>query len=134
MRVLVATDGSECSYEAARQFIKLTHATRHDITALHVVPLLTVGRTTDYLLMEEERAGLAALYTVRSIFSDVAIHVETELRQGIPADTILQMAREGGYDLIVLGHRGRGGFREYLLGSVSRTIVQNAPCSVLVVK
>lgn len=132
MRVLIATDGSECSYEAARQFIKLTHAMRHDITVLHVMPLLTVGRDAAYLQIEEEREGLAALNTVKSIFDDVAIPVKTEMKQGIPANTILEVARRGNYDLIVMGHRGRGGFRELLLGSVSKTIVHNSPCSVLI--
>jgi len=132
MRVLIATDGSECSYEAARQFIKLTHAMRHHITVIHVMPLLMVGRDAAYLQIEEEREGLAALNTVKSIFDDVAIPVETEMKQGIPANTILEVARQGDYDLIVIGHRGRGGFRELLLGSVSKTIVHNSPCSVLI--
>lgn len=134
MRVLIATDGSECSYEAARRFIKLTHATRHEIRILHVMPRLTVGRDTAYLQMQEEREGLVALNTVKSIFDDVAIPVETEMRQGTPVDTILEVARKGNYDLIVIGHRGRGGFRELLLGSVSKTIVQDVPCSVLIVR
>lgn len=132
MRVLVATDGSEHSFNATKRFVELTHATRHQIKILHVMPLPTVGRATAYLQIEEEREGLAALNAVKSIFDDVAIPVETELRQGIPADTILEMARKGDCDLIVIGHRGRGGFRELLLGSVSKTVVQGAPCSVLV--
>ena len=134
MRVLIATDGSEYSYEAARQFIELTHASRHHITILHVMPRLTVGRDTAYLQIQEEREGLAALNTVKSIFDDVAIPVETEMKQGTPVDAILEVAREGDYNLIVIGHRGRGGFRELLLGSVSKTIVQGAPCSVLIAR
>lgn len=132
MRVLVATDGSEYSYEAARQFIRLTHAMRHHIKILHVIPLLTLGRDVAYLEIEEEREGLAALNTVKSIFDEVAVLVETEMRQGIPANTILEIAREGNYDLIVIGHRGHGGLGEFLLGSVSKTVVHDAPCSVLV--
>ncbi|MDH7481733.1 MAG: universal stress protein [Armatimonadota bacterium] len=134
MRVLVCTDGSEFSYEAARQFIKLTHGTRHDILVLYVMPLLTIGRDTSYLEIQEEREGRAALNTVKNIFDEVAIPIKTEIRQGIPADTIVQVAREGNFDLIVMGHRGKGGFREFLLGSVSKHIIQNAPCSVLVAR
>ncbi|MDI6827729.1 MAG: universal stress protein [Armatimonadota bacterium] len=132
MRVLICTDGSEFSYEAARQFIRLTHGTRHDILALYVMPLLTIGRNTSYLEIQEEREGRAALNAVKNIFDEVAIPIKIEIRQGIPAETIIQVAHEGKFDLIVIGHKGKGGFREFLLGSVSKHIVQNAPCSVLV--
>ena len=134
MRVLITTDGSECSFEAARIFVRLTHATHNQITALYVLPLLTIGRATEYLQIEQEREGQTALNTVRSIFNEVALPIETELRQGIPMNTILEVARNGKYELIVMGHHGRGGFREYLLGSVSKSIVRNAPCAVLIGK
>ncbi|MHB0912720.1 MAG: universal stress protein [Armatimonadota bacterium] len=132
MRVLVTTDGSESSYQAVRQFIELTRATYHEIKILYVMPLLAVGRDAGYFEMEQQREGRTALDTVKSQFTQVGIAVETELRQGIPANTILEIARSGNYDLIVMGHRGRGGFREILLGSVSKTIVHNAPCSVFI--
>lgn len=132
MRILVATDGSECSYQAVRQLLTLVHHTHHYIKALYVMPLLTIGRNVAYLENELEAEGMTALSTVRAIFSQAAIEIEAEIRQGIPADTILEVARNGKYDLIVMGHRGRGGFREMLLGSVSKTITRNAPCSVLI--
>lgn len=134
MRVLIATDGSEYSYEAARDFINLSHTPRHEITILYVLPLLMVGRDPSYTELELQREGYQALNTMKSIFDETAIPVETELRQGIPANTILEVARDGEFDLIVIGRRGRGGFREYLLGSVSKTVIQNAPCSVLIGK
>lgn len=132
MRVLVATDGSEHSYAAARQFVQLTHATHHHVTILYVMPLLAIGRDTGYQQIEQEKEALSALNTVKSIFDSVAVPVETKLRQGIPAEAILQVAREGDYDLIVIGRCGRGGFREFLLGSVSKTVVQKSPCAVLI--
>jgi nucleotide-binding universal stress UspA family protein len=82
--------------------------------------------------MEEEREGMAALNTVKGIFDEVAVHVETDLRQGIPAEAIPEIARKGRYELIVIGRKGRGGVRELLLGSVSKTVLRNAPCSILV--
>jgi hypothetical protein len=38
---------------------------------------------------------------------------------GDPAEVICRVAREGGYDLIVMGHRGMGRIKSFLLGSVS---------------
>jgi nucleotide-binding universal stress UspA family protein len=132
MRVLITTDGSEHSYEAVRRYIHLTHATRHDINILYVMPRIAIGRDAGYFQMEQEREAAGALNTVKEIFREVGDTAGTELKQGEPAQTIIQVAQDGGYDLIVMGHRGRGGFREYVLGRVSRYVVQNAPCSVLI--
>jgi len=132
MRVLVATDGSECSYAAAREFISIAGAAHHHVTILYVMPMLAVGRDPAFFEAELEREGVASLSAVSSIFHHAGFPVETELRQGVPADAILQYVTEGDFDLIVIGRHGIGGMRELLLGSVTHLIVQKSPCSVLV--
>lgn len=57
-----------------------------------------------------------------------------QVRQGRPATEILNYARTIHAGLIAVGHRGIGGMRELLLGSVSTAIARYAPCSVLVVR
>ena len=56
-----------------------------------------------------------------------------QMESGHPVDEIARVAEEGGYDLIVAGSRGRNAVGELLLGSVSRALVRQAPCPVLVV-
>jgi nucleotide-binding universal stress UspA family protein len=56
------------------------------------------------------------------------------LLQGSPAEVILSYAKEHGADVIVIGSRGLGGIREFVLGSVSHNVVQSARIPVLVVK
>ncbi len=56
------------------------------------------------------------------------------VRQGSPAAEILACARMVQAGLIAVGHRGSGGMRELLLGSVSTAISRYAPCSVLVAR
>lgn len=55
-----------------------------------------------------------------------------ELLRGEPGPTICDYAAEVGATAIVIGSRGRGGFRRALLGSVSDYVVRNAPCPVVV--
>ncbi|MBN2245702.1 MAG: universal stress protein, partial [Candidatus Aminicenantes bacterium] len=63
------------------------------------------------------------------------IKTRTILKEGHPSHTIVNVAKEEGFDMIVLGSRGLGGLEKFLLGSVSNAVVQEAEnCSVLVVK
>ena len=63
-----------------------------------------------------------------------AIGAETRLLQGLTAAEIVRFAKDGGYDLIVMGTHGRAGVARVLLGSVAARVVQTAECPVLTVR
>ena len=44
------------------------------------------------------------------------------------------MAREGDFDLVVIGTHGRRGMRRFVVGSVADEVARSAPCSVEVVR
>ncbi len=79
-------------------------------------------------LVDSSRSALAA---AREAHPDVPVDVV--VRNGRPATAVLDVAREVGADLLVVGRRGRGGFAELLMGSVSRTVAQRASTPVAVV-
>lgn len=58
----------------------------------------------------------------------------TSSLKGSTAQTVLDVAQEIDAELIVLGTRGLGGVRSFLLGSVSHAVVQNADRAVLIVR
>ena len=60
--------------------------------------------------------------------------VDLIVREGYPATVIEEEARDGGFDLIVIGTRGLSGLKHLLLGSIAERVVQRAPCPVLTVK
>jgi nucleotide-binding universal stress UspA family protein len=65
---------------------------------------------------------------------DAGLTVETKTIAGKPQRTIVAEADRFRADLIVVGARGQGSVAATLLGSVSRAVVENAPCSVLVAR
>jgi nucleotide-binding universal stress UspA family protein len=61
------------------------------------------------------------------------IPVATLVSTGLPADEIVKRTKEDGYDLIVMGARGRGAVTSLLLGSVSHAVLNRSPSAVLIV-
>jgi nucleotide-binding universal stress UspA family protein len=55
----------------------------------------------------------------------------TVVEERHPADALVELASDA--DLLVVGSRGRGGFQELMLGSVSHASVMHATCPVVVV-
>jgi nucleotide-binding universal stress UspA family protein len=59
--------------------------------------------------------------------------VDKKVEFGIPSDKIVQIAEKGNHDLIILGSRGLGTVKRFLLGSVSDDVSHKAKCSVVIV-
>lgn len=62
------------------------------------------------------------------------VELVTVLRQGHEVQEILRCAREGGFDLLVLGSHGHSRVFERVIGSTSLSVARLTPCSVLIVR
>src|SRR5574341_984835 len=140
MHVLLAVDGSDYSYEAARALANFKRADK--LTILHAMDVPTpmyptvvpevareIYQTVERGMREE---GERLLNRIASL---LPLHVgpaSKRLEIGKPADLILATAGEQ-VDLIVMGARGVSKVRELLLGSVSHQLIAHAPCPVLAV-
>jgi nucleotide-binding universal stress UspA family protein len=60
--------------------------------------------------------------------------VATAMSVGEPAGEIAEFARQGAFDLVVVGTHGRTGLRHALLGSVAERVVRRVTCPVLTVR
>ena len=137
--IVVGHDGSKSAQEALAWAGRL--ACRADIE-LHVVrawAMMTAPRpaswTPGYVppLPEWEQAVLDELTAhVRAVGLDPSVKVTCHVVHKAPAPGLMTAAE--GANLLVMGARGRGGFRGLLLGSVSDQLVHHAPCPVTVVR
>jgi nucleotide-binding universal stress UspA family protein len=142
-RILLATDGSEEAELAAMKAVDLAQGTDSELHVVHVgvVPLFLLsdpgtlgddGKLYDEI-EEESRELLRKLsWRVKVAGGTVA---GTHLRMGEVVDLeILDLAKELGADLIVMGCRGHRGIRRAIEGSISDAVIRHAPCPVLVVR
>ncbi len=139
-KILVPVDFSPHSQEAIRYAADLAQKYEGSITLTHVyqpiaysVPDGLVFFTPNQLgeLLEELNKRLEQ--TRAEAEQAGATKVDSKMLQGVPSDEIAALAREGGFDLIVMGTHGRTGLRHALLGSVAERVVRSAPCPVLTV-
>ncbi len=137
-KILVAHDGSKSSDKALKKAVELSVNSNASLTVLSVVPELYLTELSDEdrnriarTLEEETRQ---AMEKIRKSLSGKSIDVKTVIRQGDPAEKILETAQKMKVDLIVTGSHGRHGAKKFLLGSVSSKVIDYSRCPVLVVK
>ena len=132
MKMLVAYDGFEYSHPALEEAARLAREERATITVLSVVPPAARGTKSGGHVGLQPHADDDVHYA-RTYLLEQGVIAETKAVHGDPAEEILKEARAGHHDLVVTGTRGRGPVARLLLGSVSREISENAPCTVLIV-
>jgi len=81
-----------------------------------------------------EKAGERILMDAKKMLESKNLSVETLLVEGEAVHEIVQVAKEGNFDLIVMGVRGLGKLQELILGSVGDGVLRNAQCPVLITK
>jgi nucleotide-binding universal stress UspA family protein len=113
---------------------------RLEIVAVWEVPMGTMGFGYGLAVMPEEMMKelqasteeilATAAGEARAVAPDVVI--ETRAVEGQAADVLVTESKDAA--MLVVGSRGRGGFRELLLGSVSQQCAHYAACPVVIVQ
>lgn len=136
-RILVPTDGSEFAKKAQLHALFLAKVSGAEIIALSVSENLFVNGIS----ITEEVEQLNQILNDRckedlKEFEDMnkdGVKISSLIKEGAPANAILEVAIEEDIDLIVIGSSGKSGFDRFILGSVSDKVVNAAKCPVLVV-
>ena len=141
-RILICTGGKDVAEPVIEMGARLAQATAAQAILLHVTsaaPGMYTGlreiEETLPKLLQSNTSIARHLHRGSDVLEQRQVATEMRLRQGVAADQILSEAREGNYDLLIIGTSGAAGrLQEWLLGNVTKQIVENAPRSVLVVK
>lgn len=139
-RILVAFDGSEASEKALNHAVGLAEKSPGCwLVAAHVLhrPILTAeafGWSVPDAYAEQIRVYEDSLVHKAQERIAGLPYAEVAVLMGNPAVAILEFANEKNCDLIVMGSRGLGAIKEWMLGSVSHHVVQQARVPVLIVK
>jgi nucleotide-binding universal stress UspA family protein len=136
--VLVATDGSAAAERAVETAVDFARRFDADVHALSVVDDGTIEASPDAVSVDLRVAldeqGRAAVAAVADRAAEAGLNVDTTVREGRPAETIVATARNTGADCVALGTRGRHGASRFHLGSVAEHVTRTCPVPVLTVR
>jgi nucleotide-binding universal stress UspA family protein/nitrite reductase/ring-hydroxylating ferredoxin subunit len=121
--ILIGTDGSETAGIAVRKATALAKRLR---AQLLIVSAHGPGRVTKKLAPQ-------ILHDAREAARDQGVETATVMREGDPADVLVDVAEVRGADLIVAGNVGMGRAARFRLGGVSDRVAHSAPTDVLIV-
>jgi nucleotide-binding universal stress UspA family protein len=132
-RILVGYDGSEVAGHAVDRASELALRCDCPLMVLTAADRLVHEHGLTAPAVDEELARKTAAQGAERARKQGVRNVEARISLEAPDDALVLVAQEG-YDLLVVGHRGRGVLRELLIGSTAKSVVDRAPCSVLVVR
>jgi nucleotide-binding universal stress UspA family protein len=137
--IVVGHDGSKCAQEALTWAATLAGRADLDLHVVRAWAMMTAPQPSTWSpgyvppLTDYEKAVHDELTShVEKAKLDASVRVTCHVVHKSPAQGLMQAAE--GASLLVVGARGRGGFKGLLLGSVSDQCVHHAPCPVTVVR
>ncbi len=132
-RILVGTDGSGTAATAVEHAVELAKATGAELVVMSAYQAPREGSAP---FTEDVAPGIDV---GRGLLSDVErrygeeVTLRTVLREGAPADALIEAAEAEKADVIIVGNRGMSGAKRFVMGSVPNTVSHHAPCHVLIV-
>ena len=137
-KILLAYDGSEGANRALEVGIDLAKLHGAELWAVAVEEKLPrFSGTIDEVQEAKEFANQhygKLVVEARTKAGEAGVDLKTVLRPGHPAQTIVAVAKEGKFDLVLLGHTGLSGVWAAFLGTTAEKVSRHAPCSVLIVR
>ncbi|MGI0004558.1 MAG: universal stress protein, partial [Candidatus Nitrosotenuis sp.] len=124
-RILVPLDGSENSLRGLENAITIAKPVGAAITGLHIIhiPARSAIQFTPQQRKKEISFAESLIEKAIGTATKNGVNFKPRIETGNPAEKIVQIAKDGNYDLVVIGSRGRGAKKEMFLGSVSNQVL-----------
>jgi len=140
-RILCGVDFSSASLRAFRYAIHLADRDG-EVRLLHAIEMppelrerqIVAAHDVDAVRMAAEKAAHQRLQALFPGADAPPVRIAAQVAEGRAHRQILELARQEGADLIVLGARGRGAVDRWLFGSNTQAVLNDAPCAVLTVR
>ncbi len=147
-KILVPVDGSSQSKKALEQAVSIAKKYGSDVTLISVVEIeadvafseLGITMSAEYSGIRETLTKIKEDSTNKMLDAMISgmdctgVTIKKLVIVGIAHPEIVDEAVKGCYDLIVMGHRGLNPVKRFFTGSVAKRVIEDAPCSVLIVK
>ncbi len=143
--ILVPVDYTGCAYEVVASAADLAGRLKADVVLLYVVKL-PAGLPADTLIHPHGSAEAVKaveyldsdaqkhLEPLSNVFVDAGCGVRIALKHGEVVEAILDVAREVGASMIIMGTHGRTGLRRIVEGSVAENVMRRATCPVTTIR
>jgi nucleotide-binding universal stress UspA family protein len=138
-KILVPVDGSDNSYRALEAALVLSEKLGSNISVVNVMEQVPITHIESEKLLSElleayKKENQEILSKCSEIARQKGIAIKSVLLQGNPAPVILDFIRKENFDLVIMGSRGMGKFKELILGSVSSKIMHHSPCAIMIIR
>jgi nucleotide-binding universal stress UspA family protein len=140
--IFVALDGSDCSHKALEMAVQLAKEQGACCTVCTVVDIVSAATSMTFATGDVVNEWIATLNEdaqqiereAIAKYADSGVTIKTRVLEGYPSSALLDVAKETGADLIVMGSHGRTGLKRVWLGSVADSVVHDATIPVMIVR
>jgi nucleotide-binding universal stress UspA family protein len=145
-KILVPVDGSHSCLHAKMLASTIAKKFKSHVTVVHVIthefmhPELKAQYQLPHSILHKIddaylESGKKILRNAEDMFREAGIEVDAKLvKFEDPAEFILELIKDEGYDLVVIGNRAETQSERYSLGSVTEKVARHADCAVFIVK
>ena len=140
MKILVPVDGSSFTKRMLAYLVARDDwlGAQHTYTLLHVVapvpPRAASALDKSTLSEYYDDQAQKVFKPIRSFFAKQGLTATFVAKTGPAADTIADMARKGGHELLILGSHGHGSLVNLVMGSVATKVLANCSTPVLLIR